>query len=91
MNFRNFNDIERIWENIRKHEGEIFFTVARKKPYTYTIKDDYLIIENNCKRGRITKEMLENALRIANPSPSQIGSDGFLYFTHLLSSCEIHL
>ena len=63
------NNIDTVWANICKHEGETFFTQKRKTPYTYVIKDDYIVINNDIKRGRITKEMLENALLIENPIP----------------------
>ena len=56
MSFLKVSKIDKVWANICKHEGETFFTQKSKKPYTYVIKDDYIVISNNVRRGRITKK-----------------------------------
>ena len=89
MNYWKSNDIDRVWANIRKHEGEIFYTQKRKTPYTYVIKDEYIVINNNAKRGRITKEMLESALLIENPIPSKIGGWAPSYICGIITDSRI--
>ena len=89
MFFLKSNKIDRIWANICKHEGETFFTQKRKKPYTYVIKDNFIIINNNAKRGRITKEMLESALLIENPIPSKIGGWAPSYICGIITDRRI--
>ena len=83
------NSIDNVWANICKHEGEIFFTSKRKKPYTYVIKDDYIVINNNAKRGRITKEMLASALLIDNPVPSKISGWAPSYICGIITDSRI--
>ena len=61
----------------------------RKTPYTYVIKDDYIVINNNIKRGRITKEMLESALSIENPIPSKIGGWAPSYICGIITDYRI--
>ena len=83
------NNIDTVWANICKHEGETFFTQKRKTPYTYVIKDDYIVIDNNVRRGRITKEMLESALLIENPIPSKIGGWAPSYICGIITDYRI--
>ncbi len=83
------NNIEKVWANICKHEGEIFYTVARKKAYTYVVKDDYIIINSNNRRGRINKKMLENALSIENVSPAKIGGWAPSYICGIITDSRI--
>ena len=64
MSFLKASKIDKVWANICKHEGETFFTQKRKTPYTYVIKDDYIVINNNIKRGRITKALSNISLVI---------------------------
>ena len=64
-------NINTVWNNICKYEGETFITKARKISYTYTVKDGYILI-NNDKRRKITKAALEKALTINDPTPSKI-------------------
>ena len=89
MNFWESNDIDRVWANIRKHEGEIFYTQKRKTPYTYVIKDEYIVINNNAKRGRITKERVASALLIQNPIPSKIGGWAPSYIYGIITDSRI--
>ena len=64
-------NINSVWNNICKCEGETFITKARKKSYTYTVINDYILI-NNDKRRKISKAALEKALTINDPTPSKI-------------------
>ena len=75
MTFFKTTTLEKVWANIIRHEGEAFYTVARKIPYQYTVKEEYILI-NNDKKRRITKKSLERALLIANPTPKKIQNEG---------------
>lgn len=66
--------IETIWNNIKLHEGETFRTV-RGIEYTYVVVEDYILINDNKKR-RITRDSIETAMTIKNPSPSKIKRSG---------------
>ena len=68
-------NIETVWKTIQLCEGETFFTVAKKEPYTYVIKNDYILINNDSKKS-ISKEALEKALSIENPTRSKIENEG---------------
>lgn len=63
-------NIETIWKYIQLCEGRLFKTV-RGIEYTYTVYDNYLLI-NNDKKRRITKDSLKIAITIDNPTPSKI-------------------
>ena len=89
MSLAKLSSIDKVWDNICKHKGEVFFTQKRKTPYTYIIKDNYIVINNNAKRGRITKEMLENALLIENPIPSKIGGWAPSYTCGIITDSRI--
>ncbi len=71
MNLWKNNKIDKVWENICKCEGETFFTISRKTPYTYVVKDNYILVNNDIRR-KITKAALEKALTLINPTPSKI-------------------
>lgn len=73
MMFGKTNNIDRVWSNICKYEGEIFFTV-RKIQYTYRVEKDYILV-NNDKRRKITKLSFQKALSLENPTPSRINSE----------------
>ncbi len=67
-------NIEIIWNNIKKHEGETFHTITGIE-YEYVIYNDFLLI-NNLKSRRITKNIIAKAMRIANPTPRKIALEG---------------
>ena len=89
MSFLKVNQIDKVWENIRKHEGETFYTQKRKIPFTYMVKDNYIVINNNARRGRITREKLEEALLIVNPIPSKIGGWAPSYICSIITDSRI--
>ena len=68
------NNIDKVWANICKHEGDVFHTV-RNKGYTYVVKDNCILINNDSRR-KITKTNLSKALEIQNPTCSKIGNAG---------------
>ena len=63
-------NIEIIWNNIRKYEGETFHKI-RGGAYTYTVCGDILVV-NGIKGGRITKNNLAKALNVTNPTPRKL-------------------
>ena len=67
-------NVEIIWNNICRCEGEAFYTV-RNKEYDYVVKDDCILVKNDS-RKRITKADFEKALSIHNPTWSKIESEG---------------
>ena len=71
MIFMRNNKLETVWNNIIKCEGKTFCTVLRKEAYTYVVKDNYILINNDIRR-KITKASIEKALTITNPTPSKI-------------------
>ena len=50
-------NIEMIWNNICRHEGEPFYTITNKE-YDYVVKDDCILVKNDS-RKRITKADFE--------------------------------
>ena len=70
MLFGKTKNIEKVWGNICKHEGEAFYTITNIE-YNYVVKDNYILI-NNDPRRRISKSNLEKALKVENPTPSKI-------------------
>ena len=67
-------DINAVWNKIKEHEGEEFYT-KRGKPYKYIVYGDFLMVEN-IKGSRITKCSVGKAFRIENPTPSKIATEG---------------
>ena len=63
------NNIESVWMNVCKHEGEVFHTVT-KIEYTYIVKNDYILVNNDLRR-KITKTNFEKALKIQDPTCSK--------------------
>lgn len=74
MNSLTSNNIDIVWANICKHEGEVFYTV-RNIAYSYVVKDNYILINNDSRR-KITKINLANALEIQNVTCAKIGYAG---------------
>ena len=67
--------IDRVWENICRREGEIFYTATKRVPYDYVIRGEHLYINNDPKR-KISKDSFEKALLIENPTPSKLQQEG---------------
>jgi len=74
MSFWTSNSIDKVWANICKHEGNVFHTV-KSKEYTYVVKDNYILINNDSRR-KITRTNLAKALKIQNPTCYKIGNAG---------------
>ena len=82
MNFCETKNIDKVWENICKHEGEIFLTSARKKIYRYIVKDDSIIV-NGEKTKVIKKEGIAKALNIENPTRAKIAEEGIWWSSYV--------
>ena len=76
------NNIDKVWANICKHEGEIFLTPARKQKFNYIVKYDYIII-NNGKSKRINKKGIEQALNIQNLTRAKIAEEGIWWSSYV--------
>ena len=70
MSFLKVNQIDKVWANICKYEGETFFTV-RKIEYTYVVNGNCIFINNDSRR-KITRDAIKKALYIEDPKPSKI-------------------
>ncbi len=87
MSFWKTKNIDKVWANIRKHEGESFYTVTNIE-YRYVFKDNCILI-NNDPRRRITKASFEQALEIENPTPSKINLRGQSYIYGIITDSRI--
>jgi hypothetical protein len=67
-------NIDIIWNNIKRHEGEIFRTVTGVE-YVYVVHSDYFLV-NNLPSRRITKEMIKKAVALPNPTVRKINLEG---------------
>ena len=67
-------NIEKIWSNIKQHEGETFYTITGK-PYCYTVYNDYVLIEDK-KSRKIKKNSIAKAIMLENPTPKKIELEG---------------
>lgn len=83
----NASKIDRVWNNILKHEGEPFYTVTNIE-YRYVVKDNYILV-NDDPRRRISKANFEKALEIANPTPSKINLRGQSYICGIITDSRI--
>ena len=83
-------NIETIWNNIKRCEGEIFYTVEKRIAFSYVVNGNYIII-NNDPRRKISKEYFEKALNITNPTPSRINLRGQSYICSIITDRRILL
>ena len=83
----NASKIDRVWNNILKHEGEPFYTVTNIE-YRYVVKDNYILV-NDDPRRRISKANFEKALEIVNPTPSKINLRGQSYIYGIITDSRI--
>ena len=54
MVYGNQNNIDKVWANICKHEGEVFYTVTNKE-IEYVVEDNYVIVVSIPSHTRISK------------------------------------
>ena len=87
MLFSKTKNIEKVWVNICKHEGEAFYTITNIE-YNYVVKDNYILINNDSRR-RITKATFAKALEIEDPTPSKLNLRGQSYIFGIISDSRI--
>ena len=66
-------NINNVWANIVKHQGEKFH-IKGGASFTYVVKKDYIIV-NEIKGGNIPKKHIEKALSIKNPTPGKFSTN----------------
>ena len=81
------NNIDKVWTNICKHEGDVFYTV-RSKAYTYVVKDNYIILSIPS-QTRITKSYFEKALEMNVSKPSELNLRGQAYIFGIITDSRI--
>ena len=52
------NNIDKVWANICKYEGEVFYTVTNKE-IKYVVKDNCIIVVSIPSHTRISKTNLQ--------------------------------
>ena len=87
MSFLKVNQIDKVWANICKYEGDVFYTKNHLQ-YTYIVKDNYVII-NIPSKTKITKNYFEKALEVNNPTPTKINLRGQSYIYGIITDCRI--
>ena len=87
MSLLKSNNIDKVWANICKHEGDTFHTV-RNKEYTYIVDDNYIIISIPS-QTRITKTYFEKALKMNVSKPSEINLRGQAYIYGIITDSRI--
>ena len=81
------NNIDKVWANICKHEGDVFHTVTNIE-YTYIVKDNYILINNDSRR-KITKTNLSKALEMNVSKPTEINLWGQAYIYGIITDSRI--
>lgn len=55
-------DFDTVWSRIVEHEGETFYTRRDKKPFTYQVFENYIVVSNAATtqntRNNIKKSMI---------------------------------
>ena len=87
MSFLKVNQIDKVWANICKYEGDVFYTKNHLQ-YTYIVKDNYVII-NIPSKTKITKNYFEKALEVNNPTPTKINLRGQSYIYGIITDSRI--
>ena len=82
------NNIDKVWTNICKHEGEVFYTVTNKE-IKYVVKDNYIIVVSIPSHTRISKTNFEKALEMNVSKPSEINLRGRAYIYGIITDSRI--
>ena len=82
------NNIDKVWTNICKHEGEVFYTVTNKE-IKYVVKDNYIIVVSIPSHTRISKTNFEKALEMHVSKPSEINLRGRSYIYGIINDNRI--
>ena len=81
------NNIDTVWANICKHEGDIFHTIKNKE-FTYIVKDGYIVVSIPS-QTRITKTYFEKALKMNIAQPTEINLRGQSYIYGIITDRRI--
>ena len=87
MSFWKANDIDQVWANICKHEGEKFYTKTHVE-YNYIVKDNYIIV-NIPSQTSISKTYFEKALKMNVSKPTEINLRGQAYIYGIITDSRI--
>lgn len=87
MSFWKSNDIDQVWANICKHEGEMFYTKDHIE-YNYVVKDNYIILSIPS-QTRISKTYFEKALKMNVSKPTEINLRGQSYIYGIITDSRI--
>ena len=82
------NNIDTVWANICKHEGDVFHTV-RNIEIKYVVKDNYIIVVSIPSHTRISKTNFEKALEMNASKPSEINLRGQSYIYGIITDSRI--
>ena len=81
------NNIDIVWSNICKHEGDVFCTVKNRK-FTYVVKDNCIVLSIPS-QTRITKAYFEKALKMNASRPTEINLRGQSYIYAIITDDRI--
>ncbi len=87
MSFWTSNSIDKVWANICKHEGDMFYTI-RNKEFTYVVMDNYIILSIPS-QTRILKTYFEKALEMNASKPTEINLRGQSYIYGIITDSRI--
>ena len=82
------NNIDTVWANICKHEGDEFFTVTNKE-IKYVVKDNYIIVVSTPSHAKISKTNFKKALEMNASKPSEINLRGRAYIYGIINDSRI--
>ena len=82
------NNIDKVWANICKHEGEVFYTKTNKE-IKYVVKDNDIIVVSIPSHTRISKTNFEKALEMNVSKPSEINLRGQSYIYGIITDSRI--
>ena len=82
------NNIDKVWANICKHEGDVFHTV-RNLEYTYVVMDNYIILSIPS-QTKISKTYFEKALKTNASKPTEINLRGQAYIYGIITDSRIN-
>ena len=82
------NNIDKVWANICKHEGDVFHTVTNIE-IKYVVKDNYIIVVSIPSQTRITKTYFEKALKMNVAQPTEINLRGQSYIYGIITDRRI--
>ena len=90
MLFARTNQIDKVWNNICKHEGEVFYTI-RNYQFSYIVDNNCISINRDGKIvRRISRDEIEKATQIQSPNTSNIGGFSASYIYALITDNRIN-